>query len=459
MKPRVLVIDDELSICVTLVMALEDKYEAQYARSAAQGLALLHEQEFALVFLDLCIGEDYGLKVLKEIKAIDSRVAVIIITAYGSIDSSVEAIKSGAYSYLTKPLRIEEVLIYAEQALSFRSLSEQVEYLSDELQSRNHYFGMVGKSRSMQRVYELIKKLQDVDVGVTITGESGTGKELVARAIHFSGNRKKERFITVNCAAIPEGLLEEELFGHRKGAFTGALYDKVGKFEAADGGTIFLDEIGDLPLAMQGKVLRVLQEKSVTPVGSNETRTTDVRVIAATNRDLPQMIRQGTFRLDLFYRINVVGISLPPLRERRQDIPLLCRHFIDRYNTEYKKKTSGLTYGAERFLLEYDYPGNIRELSNIIEYAIVICDGDVIRLEDLPAYTARPTAAEPQLQDGVRRAALFDGMTFREIEREIIIDRLRTNRGHQKLTAQQLGISAKGLRNKMRDYGISPVQK
>ncbi len=456
MRYRILIVDDELSICVTLAMALEAKYEVQYATDAEAGLKMLQQQSFHLVFLDLRIGERDGMEVLERIKETDSTIAVIIITAYGSIDSSVEAMKRGAFTYLSKPLHIDEAMICVEQALSFRSLNERVQYLTDELQTRGEFFGMVGKSPAMRRVYEMIEKLRDVDIGVTVSGESGTGKELAARAIHFSGNRKNERFVAVNCAAIPEGLLEEELFGHKKGSFTGAVFDKIGKFSLADKGTIFLDEISDLPLSMQSKVLRVLQEKVFTPIGSNEPRAIDIRVVAATNRDLIQMVQNGTFRLDLFYRINVASIVLPPLRERRQDIPLLCRYFIELYNKEHRKNVQGLTKGAERLLLEYDYPGNVRELSNALEYAVVVCDGDVIQTRDLLSQmrqTMMPGAALPQPE--TNRAGLFAGMTLREIEEEIIRYRLRENNGHQKQTAQQLGISVKGLRNKIRAYGIA----
>ena len=310
-------------------MALEEKYEAKYTLDAGDGLLLLQQHDFDLVLLDLRIGDRDGLEVLQKIKEMDSTISVIIITAHASIGSSVEAMKKGAYTYLSKPLCIDEMMICVEQALTFRSLNERVLYLNDELQARNHYFGIVGKSDAMQEIYELIEKIKDVNISVLIAGESGTGKELVAKAIHYSGVRKDECFVAVNCAAIPEGLLEEELFGHKKGAFTGALSDRAGKFAAGDKGTIFLDEIGDLPLAMQSKVLRVLQEKSFTPIGSNDAKTVDIRVLAATNRKLEEMVRQGSFRLDLFYRINSVGIELPPLRERRHDIPLLCHHFID----------------------------------------------------------------------------------------------------------------------------------
>ena len=308
----------------------------------------------------------------------------------------------------------------------------------------------------MQEIYELIEKIKDVNISVLIAGESGTGKELVAKAIHYSGVRKDECFVAVNCAAIPEGLLEEELFGHKKGAFTGALSDRAGKFAAGDKGTIFLDEIGDLPLAMQSKVLRVLQEKSFTPIGSNDAKTVDIRVLAATNRKLEEMVRQGSFRLDLFYRINSVGIELPPLRERRHDIPLLCHHFIDLYNKEHRKLVKGLTKGAERLLLEYDYPGNIRELSNILELAVILCVDETIHVKDFLAQMKRTGLPGAVQATGIATPhGFFSAMTLKEIEKEVIRDRLCENNGHQRRTAQQLGISVKGLRNKILYYGLT----
>ncbi|MDD3998121.1 MAG: sigma-54 dependent transcriptional regulator [Sphaerochaetaceae bacterium] len=454
MKQKVLIIDDEPSICITLMLAMKRKYEAQYSTSVGQALQLLKNENFNLVFLDLRIGEDNGLDVLKDIKALDSTIAVIMMTAFGTIDSSVEAMKNGAFTYLSKPINIEEAMIYAEQALHYRSLNEQVLILRDELQTGNRYHGMVGLSPAMRKVYQLIEKVKDIDIGVTITGESGTGKELVARAIHYSGTRSKEKFITVNCAAIPEGLLEEELFGHRKGAFTGAISDTIGKFKVADQGTIFLDEIGDLPLAMQGKLLRVIQEKSYTPIGSSDSISIDVRIIAATNHNLTEMVHKGSFRLDLFYRINVMNVELPPLRERRQDILLLCDHFIDMYNKEQHKNIQGLTKGAQRLLLEYDYPGNIRELSNILEYAVAICDTDIIHTTDLPRQAANLALYCTQMDSHANASESFRNLTIREIEKAIIIDRLGVFHGHQVKTAESLGISVKGLRNKMHAYGL-----
>jgi two-component system response regulator AtoC len=455
MKPQVLVIDDELSICITLVMALEQKYDAVYATSAEEGLKILRQRSFQLVLLDLKIGDRNGMEVLQTIKAMDEKISVIIITAFASISSTVEAMKRGAFTYLSKPLSIEEMMICVEQALAFRELNERVSYLNEELYARNHYFGMVGKSRQMQDIYALIEKIKDVNTAVMITGESGTGKELVAKAIHYSSVRKDARFVAVNCAAIPEGLLEEELFGHKKGSFTGAHSDRVGKFASGDKGTIFLDEIADLPLAMQCKVLRVLQEKAFTPIGCNESRTVDIRVIAATNQNLEEMVKRGTFRLDLFYRINVVRIDLPPLRERKQDILPLCRHFLDIYSKDQGKPSISLSVEAERMLLEHDYPGNIRELANILELAVILCPDTNIGVKDLRSQLHRPTPiAESGMCEDRTPVEMFSSLTLKEIEKKVIEARLCENHGHQKRTAEQLGISVKGLRNKILYYKI-----
>lgn len=454
MKPHILIIDDELSICVTLMMALKNKYEVQYAMSKEEGIALLKSQPFELVLLDLRIGSSSGLDVLREIKKLSRNTAVIMMTAYSSVDTAVEAMKCGAFTYLSKPLHLEEMLLSVEQALTMQNLNEKVEYLSNELQIRENGNGMIGKSPEMQRVFGLIDKVKDLNVEVLITGESGTGKELVARAIHFTGSRRDGPFVAVNCAAIPEGLIEEELFGHRKGSFTGAVGDKTGKFEQANHGTMFLDEIGDMPLPMQSKLLRVLQEKAYTPVGDNKVRKLDVRIIAATNRNLDEMVEQGEFRLDLLYRIRVMEIKMPPLRDRVLDIPYFCRHFICVYGKKHNKTVNGMTKEVEKILFRYKFPGNVRELSNLIEYCVIVCTGDTITAEDLPAWipceaegsgmTVRKETSEPD----------FANMTLREIEREVLIQRLQKNHGNRTQTARELGISVRGLRNKINEYGL-----
>jgi two-component system response regulator AtoC len=402
--------------------------------------------------LDLKIGEYNGLDVLNVIKQIDKNLITIIMTAYGSINSSVEAIKKGAYTYLTKPLKLEELYIVIEQALEYQKLNEKVEYLSQELENKYVHNGIIGKSPLMRNVFKMIDRLKDIDTNVLITGESGTGKELVSKAIHFSGVRKKERFVEVNCAAIPQGLLEEELFGHKKGSFTGAIRDEQGKFEFANNGTVFLDEIGDIPFSLQAKLLRVLEQKEYTPIGSNEMKKLNIRVIAATNKDLKTLVDKGEFRQDFYFRLNVIEINLPSLRDRKQDLPLLFSHFIQLYNKELNKNIKGLSKETERKLLNYNYPGNIRELSNIFEYAMVLSNTDIIEFEDLPE-GVKQFEVNTVVKDNIFAENIL-GLTLKEIEKQVIKASLLKNGGHRKATAEILGISEKGLRNKIIEYKI-----
>ena len=452
MKEKLLIVDDEVNICTSLRFALEDRYDVSTADCAAEGLRKFQEDSYSLCLIDLKIGEVNGIELLEKIKALDESVIVIMITAYASIQSSVEAIKKGAYTYLTKPLDIQELYLVIERALNYRYLNERVEYLSQKLEEKYVYNGIIGKSPQMKNLFQMIEKVKDLNTSVLITGESGTGKELVARALHYSGQRKNENFEEVNCAAIPEGLLEEELFGHKKGAFTGAIENKMGKFEHANHGTIFLDEIGDMSLALQAKLLRVLQEREVTPIGSNETRKLDIRVVAATNQDLRKMVEEGAFRRDLYFRLRVIEMELPSLKARRQDIPLLCGYFIRQYNQEQGKNVQSLSKGAEKKLMEYGYPGNVRELSNIIEYAMIMCGGQVIEAQDLPA----EVSGEPEktgFREGVYKEDLA-GLTLKEAEKRLILQALKDNRWNRRVTAEKLGISDKGLRNKIAEYGL-----
>lgn len=453
MNEKILIIDDEPGICVSLTLALEDNYSVKATTDAAEGVNLIKDEYFNLCLLDLKIDKYDGLEVLKKIKEIDKTIIVILMTAYGSIDTSVEAMKNGAYTYLTKPLNIAELFIVIEQSLKFQQLNAKVEYLSSELGNSFEYGGMIGRSQSMKNVFGLIHKLKDVDSSILITGESGTGKELVARALHYTGKRSNQRFAEINCAAIPEGLLEEELFGHKKGSFTGAYDDKKGKFEYANHGTIFLDEIGDMPLSLQSKLLRVLEDKEVTPIGSNERIKIDIRVIAATNKNLKNMVEAGIFRKDLFFRLNVFEIKLPSLRERKQDIPLLINYFMNKYSCELNKSIKGISKDADIKLLNYQYPGNVRELSNIIEHAIVLTNNEVICLDDLPE-EVREAKRHIGLTDALFTENLI-GLTLKEIEEKVIVASLIRNNGHRKNTAVTLGISDKGLRNKIKEYNIN----
>jgi two-component system response regulator AtoC len=454
MKPRIWIVDDEQGICVSLTFALKNKYDVKTFQSSAPLYEQLQRESCDVMLLDLKLGDEDGLEVLKQVKLLDSSVSVIIMTAYASIGTSVEAMKAGAFTYLTKPLDLEELKIVLKQALEFRQLSEKVSYLTGELESSRHFDRIIGESPSMQRVYELINTLKDIDSNVLITGESGTGKELVAKAIHEGGKRKDERFIVVNCAAIPENLLESDFFGHRKGSFTGADADRKGKFELADRGTIFLDEIGDMPLALQAKILRVLQDKEFTPVGAGEPRKVDVRVIAATNRDLRLLIEEKKFREDLYYRLNVMSIEIPPLRERREDILLLCEHFIKQNSFEMRKSITGMTQEAKDLLVNYPYPGNVRQLANIMEYACIVCKGDMIDTRDLPREVREEYRSLHEDGGGQELESYLANHSLKEIEKMAISQTLKKNNGRRDKTADDLGISKRGLLNKIHEYGL-----
>lgn len=452
MKPNIWIIDDEPGICVALKLALEIEYQVTTFSSGAAALRRIDNENCDIILLDLKLKDEDGIEVLKKIKQKDPDITVVMMTAFGSISSSVDAVKAGAYSYLTKPLDLDQLRLLLRQILEMRKMSEQIDFLSGELNNHRNSRCIIGESSAMNLVYSRIDQVKDVDASVLITGESGTGKELVARAIHEDGARKKERFIIVNCAAIPENLLEPEFFGYKKGAFTGALQDHKGKLEMADKGTIFLDEIGDMPLSLQAKLLRALQEKEFTPVGSTELHHVDVRVISATNQDLKKLVTEGKFREDLYYRLNVVNISVPPLRDRQEDIPLLCRHFLERYSKEMNKPLRTLTDEALEALMHYSYPGNVRQLANFMEYASIVCTGKNIGIGDLPEDLSGPAAG------GKRQEKMVDEYlsvhNLKEIERQAIIATLEKNKGRRNRTAEDLGLSIHGLMNKIKEYGI-----
>lgn len=452
MKYKVLIIDDDLSMCTLLSLALKDLYDVEFFTDATEGLERLKDYSFDLVLLDLMIGQTNGINVLKKIKETIPQIQVIMMTAFGSIRTSVEAMKQGSFTYLTKPLDIEELCVHIDKALDVKKMSDEITFLSDELKGYYKQYEMVGQSKGMQEVYALIGKLKNVDTSVTVSGESGTGKELVARALHFSGKRSKEHFVIINCAAIPENLLEEELFGHKKGTFTGAISDKKGKFETANKGTVFLDEIGDLPIGLQSKLLRVLQQKEFTPLGGTTTRKIDIRIIAATNRNLSKMVECGEFREDLFYRLNVMNIKLPPLRERKDDIPYFCTHFIKQYAREQNKQIINITEEALKVLVKYSFPGNVRQLANAMEHAVILCDRDRIELSDLPQEISK--AGYIQNVNYNDCVTMFSKMKLKEVEHAIIQENLKKNNGRRDITASDLGISIRSLYNKIKEYKI-----
>ncbi|MGY4688517.1 sigma-54-dependent transcriptional regulator [Salibacterium sp. K-3] len=450
MKGSVLIIDDEPSICKSLEFALEDNYQVKSATNVVDGFHILEEHDIDLCLLDLKIGRENGIDALKRIKAFDANIVIIMITAYGSIPSSVEALQEGAYSYLTKPLNIDELQSVLERSFQYVKLHRQVDYLSNELEKKYSQEGFLARSEAMHHVFKMIDKVKQVNTNVLITGESGTGKELVARSLHFSGARQREHFEVVNCAAIPEQLLESELFGHEKGAFTGADHSKEGKFEEAEGGTIFLDEIGDMSLQVQVKLLRVLQTKEIVRLGSNRTIRLNVRVIAATNKDLKKEVEGGRFREDLYFRLNVIELHLPPLRERKDDIPLLASYFIQVLNKELNTSIQGVTKKAKQLLEMYSFPGNIRELRNIIESSMVIAEGAYIDSDDLPRALAAVDGEKTEVNVSGNA-----GESLKKVEKEHIKRTLAEFNGHRKKTAEALGISERGLRDKIKLYRLA----
>ncbi len=449
MQSRVLILDDENSICISLALALKPEYDVAWETDPHKGLERLRAESFDLLLLDLVIGEYDGLEVLEKARQIDPLIAVIMMTAYGSIRSSVSAMKRGAFTYLTKPLDLEELQIFMRQALEFRALNDSVAYLNERLRDQAQTGELVGVSPAMQTVLQMIEKFRNVDANILISGESGTGKGLVAQALHFQGRRK--HFVGVNCSAMDEDRIEEEFFGYKRGAHPGAMHDQRGKLDYADQGTLYLESIGDMPLSFQAKLLQALKEKSFTPVGGRDIRRFNTRVIASTNRDLRAMVEAGLFRKDLFYWVNAVEIDLPPLRKRKEDIPILCAYFIHNSSTLRSKacKIRGITAEAQELLNAHDYPGNVRELANAIDCAGIVASDEWIRVKDLP-YRFMDAASDADVSE-----KLLAGTTLQELERMAILASYRRNGGKRKLMAAELGISERGLWNKLKEYDLS----
>ncbi len=393
MKPTILVVDDDAAFRAVTSALLEDEgYGVTCAADGNEAIAILRERHFDLVLSDLVMTEISGLQVLETAKTLSPRTIVIMVTGFASVESAVEAIKHGAEDYLTKPCGNAELLLKVERALAQRRKDEELARLRDVV-AQSHSFGnLIGKSPRMQQVFRLAQQVASTDATALLLGETGTGKELLARAIHFNSPRRHGPFVAVNCAAIAETLLESELFGHERGAFTGAIRQKPGRFEMAEKGTLFLDEVGDIPMATQIKLLRVLQEREFERVGGNETIRCDIRLISATNQNLEQAIQEKKFREDLYYRLNVVPIRLPALRERPEDIPLLAQHFLKKYVQALNKPVAKISEAALNLLLQHKWPGNVRELENLVERAIVLCTGEVIDIEHLLMLQDRPEA-------------------------------------------------------------------
>ena len=445
---RILVVDDEQTQ-LELVGGFLRKagFEVVLMQSAGKALQIFREEAFDLVLTDQRMPELSGLDLLKSMREVNPEVSIIVITAYGSIETAVSAMKGGATDYLAKPLNLDELLLRIERVRKDQQLVQENSELREALRERHRIEGIIGESGQMQEVLDLVRRVAPSNATVLIRGESGTGKELIAKAIHYESLRKEGPLVKVNCAALPETLLESELFGHEKGSFTGAFATRKGRFEVADKGTLFLDEIGDLPAHLQAKLLRVLQEKEFERVGSSQAIRTDVRIITATHRDLESLIKEGQFREDLYYRLNVVTIMLPPLRERRQDLSLLIDHFLREFARKNGKSIRGFSHEARNALLRYDYPGNVRELENLVERAVVLTRDDVISLGELPL-SIKETKTDVNV-DQTNLSAVVEG-----IERRMIVDALNEASGIQTRAADSLGISERALRYKLKKYGI-----
>lgn len=453
----ILVVDDEKSMRELLVIVLEkDGHQVATARNGEVAVKMIEESDFDVVLTDINMPRANGIDVLDAVKRIHSSTPVIMMTAFASAETAVETMKKGAYDYITKPFKIEDLQLIIKNAVEKKQLSAENTYLKTALKDKYEFANIIGKSEAMQKVFEYISKVSNSNATVLIGGESGTGKELVAKALHFNSFRKNFPFISINCGAMPENLLESELFGHEKGAFTSADSTKIGLMEAAHKGTFFLDEIGDAPLAIQVKLLRVLQEKEFTRVGGTKPIKTDLRIIAATNRDLTACVKEKLFREDLYYRLKVISIEIPPLRERRIDIPLLARSFIAKYNKEYgqEKNIAGIDPEALKFLENYDWPGNVRELENIIERAVVLETGEMIKSSSLPdEVLGIPDGSDDLLPE-------FSGQpidleeTLDNYEKNMLLGALNESEGMISKAAKLLKLSFRSMRYRVKKHNL-----
>ena len=456
-KNTILVIDDEPATLKVMKANLSrEGYEVLTALDGADALAILQHERVDVVIADYMMPNLDGLSLLKKMRDSGMDIPTIVITAHGSIEHAVKAMQLGALTYLTKPINYDELLLVLNRGLEQSKLKQEIERLRDEVSSRYSFSNIIGKSHKMQEIYELIRDLSNTDATILVYGETGTGKELIAKAIHYHSVRKDRPFIRVNCAALPENLLESELFGHERGAFTGAFKTRIGRFEEAHGGTIFLDEVGDIPLATQAKLLRVLQEKTFERLGSNQSIQVDVRVISATNKNLKQAITRGEFREDLFYRLNVVLIQVPPLRERMEDLPLLAMHFMKLYSEKFQKPMQSIEPEAIQLLFNYNWPGNIRELENIIERAVIIEKKEVITANTIQRCLpqSEETSFSYYIYDGIPYQAAKKDILER-FERDYISRLLRKHRGKIIDAAREARMDYKDFCEKMKRHGIS----
>ncbi len=457
-SPRILVVEDDPSMGFFLCEAMnKEGYQAFLVPNGEEALSRLNREDFDLVILDLKLPRMSGMDVLTNLKRTNPDTTVIMVTAHGSKRVSIEAIRKGAYDYFSKPFEIDEMRIVVRRALEKTRLQQEVRQLRERIEEKGELRNIVGESKTMQEVFEIVKTVRDNDVTVLITGESGTGKELVAEAIHYGSPRRANPLVKLSCVAIPETLMESELFGYERGAFTGAIKRKPGKFELADGGTLLLDEIGDMSLTTQSKLLRVLQAREFERVGGVEPVRVDVRIIASTNRDLAQAVRERKFRDDLFFRLNVIPIHIPPLRERREDIPPLLEHFLRVFQAKYHKKIEGMSEEAMGFMLNHSWPGNVRELENAVQRAVVLARDSVIQPWNLPpeiqARGEKTFPDVPHLDDSRSFSEKMESLT-RDVEKRLILEALGEAGGKREKAARLLNLSLKTLYNKMRKHDL-----
>jgi DNA-binding NtrC family response regulator len=455
-KKRILVVDDEDSLRRVMQVQLQQSgYEVTTAASGGEAFERLTAAPVDLVLTDLKMPGMSGLELLKRIRAEYPEVIVILITAYGTVETAVEAMRSGAYDYITKPVNLDELKLVLSRALEHLGLLEEIRTLRSSLDEKYGFEHILGRSKALLYVLDMASRAAQTDSTVLIRGETGTGKELLAKAIHFNNLRKDKPFVTINCGAIPKDLLESELFGHVKGSFTGAMAHKKGKAELADGGTLFLDEIGELPLELQVKILRLIQQGEIEKVGATETETVDVRVIAATHRNLVAMIEDGTFREDLYYRLAVIPLELPPLRERAEDVPELVEHFLIKTKTKHGRPDLTLSPSLLPYFSAYRWPGNIRELENVIERLVVLTRGDEIRLSDLPDILRKERPA----LDALHLDLPPEGISLEAVEKELLLRALKKFNWNQTHAARYLDLSRKTLIYRMEKYGIREEQQ
>jgi two-component system NtrC family response regulator len=451
----ILIVDDEKNYLTILSAILEDEgFEVLTAPGGQEALEIHKTSDLDLILTDMKMPAMDGIELLENLKSVDPDLPVIMMTAHGTVDKAVEAMQKGAYTYILKPFDNERLIIYVKKAISMYQVVKENRRLRDAVESQFRFGNIIGKSKKMRDIFDTIQKIAPSGATVLIEGESGTGKELVARSIHFNGPRREKPFVAVNCSALAENLLESELFGHERGAFTGAVATKKGRFELADGGTLFLDEIAELSLNLQVKMLRVLQEKVFERVGGVRTISVDIRIIAATNKDLKQEMKDGRFREDLFYRINVLHISLPPLKARQEDIHLLVDHFFKKYASERESAApiTGVDQEVDRLFYDYSWPGNIRELENVIERVMILCPGEIIRVSDLPKGFKDNVYNTLHLEGIPADAKLYDTLTV--IEKTMIERALKISNNVQSHAAALLGIGKSGLNQKIKKYNL-----